>query len=156
MTEQEYNYLDRTIQDMSGFFETQEENLEAPASDVKKPPKKKKKMKNSRKRKALFLEDSNKDPSENEKLQSREKFCQCHGRCSHSTDKCTILESLIEKAKANMSKGHKEWGKKMYTKHEVNVPIERELKRSFKGKRKPKQELHTFEKMHLSGSKKSV
>ena len=31
MTEQEYNYLDRSIQEMSGFFEIRAENLETPA-----------------------------------------------------------------------------------------------------------------------------
>ena len=31
MTEQGYNYLDRSIQEMSGFFETRIKNLETPA-----------------------------------------------------------------------------------------------------------------------------
>ena len=31
MTEQGYNYLDGSIQEMSGFFETRVENLETPA-----------------------------------------------------------------------------------------------------------------------------
>ena len=31
MTEQEYNYLDRSIQEISGFFETRIDNLETPA-----------------------------------------------------------------------------------------------------------------------------
>ena len=31
MTKQEYNYLDRSIQEMSGFFETKVENLETTA-----------------------------------------------------------------------------------------------------------------------------
>ena len=30
MTEQGYNYLDKSIQEMSGFFETSVENLETP------------------------------------------------------------------------------------------------------------------------------
>ena len=37
MTEQRYNYLDRSIQDMSGFFETRIENLET----IAPPPKEK-------------------------------------------------------------------------------------------------------------------
>ena len=40
----------------------------------------------------------------------------------------------------------------MYTKHEVNVLIEKKLKKAFKGRKKHKQELHTFEKMEVSGS----
>ena len=35
MTEQDYNYLDRSIQEMSGFFETRVENLEAPVPPVR-------------------------------------------------------------------------------------------------------------------------
>ena len=43
----------------------------------------------------------------------------------------------------------------MYTKHEVDVLIERKLKKAFKGRKKPKQELRTFEKMEVSGSEDS-
>ena len=44
MTKQGHYYLDRSIQDMSGFFETRIENLKTPASlpAVKKLPEKKK------------------------------------------------------------------------------------------------------------------
>ena len=41
----------------------------------------------------------------------------------------------------------------MYTKHEMNVLINKKLKKAFKGRRKYKQELRTFEKMEVSGSK---
>ena len=46
MTEQMYNYLDMSIQQLSIFFRTRVENLETPAllPAVKKPPKKKKKL----------------------------------------------------------------------------------------------------------------
>ena len=54
-----------------------------------------------------------------------------------------------------MSKGFGKGGKKMYTKHKVNFPIEKKLKKAYKGKRKCKQELHTFEKMEVSGSEES-
>ena len=45
MTKQGYNYLDRSIQEMTGFFETRVENLETPAPPpaVRSSTKKKKK-----------------------------------------------------------------------------------------------------------------
>ena len=77
MTEEGYNYLDRSIQEMSGFFETRVENLETPAP----PPTvrsltKKKKKKNSKKQKAVSFEDSDKDSSDDEIPLSRKIFCQ--------------------------------------------------------------------------------
>ena len=41
----------------------------------------------------------------------------------------------------------------MYTKYKVNVLINKKLKKAFKGRQKHKQELCTFEKMEVSGSK---
>ena len=43
----------------------------------------------------------------------------------------------------------------MYTKHEVNVLIEKKIKKAFKGRKKCKQQLRTFEKMEVSGSEDS-
>ena len=40
----------------------------------------------------------------------------------------------------------------MYTKHRVNVLIKKQLKKAFKGGKKCKQELRTFEKMEVTGS----
>ena len=156
MTEQGYNFLDRSIQEMSGFFETRVENLETPAP----PPAvrsltRKKKKKNSKKRKAVSFEDSDKDSSDDEKPSSRKKFCQYHGKCSHSTDECTTLKALIKKAKSNKPKGYRKGGEKIHTKHEVNVLIEKKLKKAFKGRKKRKQELRTIEKVEVSGSKES-
>ena len=76
LTKQGYNYLDRSIQEMSGFFETRVENLETPAT----PPTvrsltRKKKKKNSKKRKAVSFEKSVKDSSDNKKSSSKKKFC---------------------------------------------------------------------------------
>ena len=87
---------------MSGFFETRIGNLEtlAPPPALKSLPRKKK---NSKKRKAVSFEDSDEDSSDNEKPSSRKKFCQYHGKCSHSTDKCTTLKAVIKKAKSNKS-----------------------------------------------------
>ena len=55
-----YNYLDRSIQETSGFFETRVENLETPAP----PPAVRsltRKKKNSKKGKDVSFEDSDKD-----------------------------------------------------------------------------------------------
>ena len=156
LTKEGYNYLDRSIQEMSGFFETMVENLETPVP----PPAvrsltRKKKKKKSQKQKAVSFEHSNKDSSDDEKPSNRKKFCQYHGKCSHSMDECTILKALIKKAKPNKSKGFRKGGKKKYLKHEVNVLIEKMLKKAFNGRKKRKHELLTFEKMEVSGSKDS-
>ena len=54
MAERGYNYLDRSIQEMSGFFETRIENLETvvPPAAVRSISRKKKKKK-SKKQKAV-------------------------------------------------------------------------------------------------------
>ena len=43
----------------------------------------------------------------------------------------------------------------MSTKHKVNVLIEKKIKKAFKGRKKRKQELRTFEKMDVAGSEES-
>ena len=75
------------------------------------------------------------------------KFCQYHEKCSNCTDKCTTLKAPDKKTKSNKSKGYRKGGKETYTKHGVNNLNEKELKKDFKGKKKQKQKLHTFEKM---------
>ena len=79
MTEQGYSYLDRSIQEMSGLFETRIENLETPATPpaVSSLTRKKKKSKN---RKAVSFEDSDEDCSEGKKSPSKKKCCQYHGK----------------------------------------------------------------------------
>ena len=91
----------------------------------------------------IFFEDSDEDFSDDETSSNRKKFWQYHGQYSHSKDKCTTLNGLIKKIKSNKSKGYKEGGKKMCTKHKVNVFIEKNLKKANKGKNK--QGLGTFE-----------
>ena len=156
MTKQGYNYLDRSTQEMSGFFETRIENLEtsAPPPAVRSLTRKKKK-KNSKKWKAVSFEDSDKDSSDNEKPSSRKIFCQYHGKCSHSINEYTTLEALIKKTKSIKSKRYRRGGEKMYTKHEVNILIEKKRKEAFKGRKKRKQELRTFQKMEVLGSEES-
>ena len=122
MTEQGYNYLDRSIQEMSGFFATRVENLETPAplSAVRSLTRKKKK-KNSKKWKGFSFEDSGEDSSDNIKPSSKKKFCQYHEKYSHSMDKCTTLKALIKKTLSNKPKGYKKGSEKTYTKHDVKV-----------------------------------
>ena len=44
-------------------------------------------------------------------------------------DSCTTLKALTKKVKSNRSKGYRKRGEKTYIKHEVNVPIEKKLKK---------------------------
>ena len=74
---------------------------------------------------------------------------------SSFTDELTTHKALIKKAKSSKSKEYKKRGKKTYTKHEVNVLVEKMLKKAFKGRKKCKQELRTFEKMDVSRSEES-
>ena len=128
MIEQGYNYLDRSIPEMSGFFETRVENLETPAlSPAVRFLTRKKKQKNSKIRKALSFEDSKEVPQTT-------KFCQCHGKCSHTMDECTTLKALMKKGKSNKSKGYRKGDEKLYTKLEVNVLLQKKLKKAFKGR----------------------
>ena len=122
------------------------ENLETPAP----PPavrslSRKKKKKNSKKWIAVSCEDSDEVSSENEKPPSKKKFCQYNEKCSRCTDEYTTLKALIKKAKFNKSKGHRKGGKETYTKHKVNVLIEKELNKAFKGRKKCKQEMEVSE-----------
>ena len=57
MTEHGWNYLDRSIQEMSDFFEARVENLETPAPPLAVRSLTRKK-KNSKKRKVVSFEDS--------------------------------------------------------------------------------------------------
>ena len=71
-TKQRYNYLDRSILEMSGFFKTRLENLETPAL----PPAvrsliRKKEKKNSKKKKAVSCENH----SDDKKSPNKKKFC---------------------------------------------------------------------------------
>ena len=85
---QGHNYLDRSIQEIPGFFETMVENLKIPALlPAIKSLTRKKKKKNSKKWKAVSFEDSDEDSSDDKKPPSKKKSCQYHRKCSHSMDK---------------------------------------------------------------------
>ena len=108
MTKQGYNYLDRSIQEMSSFFKIMVKILETSVS----PPAirsltRRMKKKNSKKRKAFSFEDSDEDSSDNKKPQSKKKYYQYHGRCGHSMDECTTLKDLIKRDKSNKYTGFK-------------------------------------------------
>ena len=136
MTGQGYNYLDRSFQEMSDFFETRVKNLETPASPpaVRLLPRKKEK-KTSKRRKASSHDDSDEDASEVENPPSRKKFRPYHGKCSHSMDKCTTLKVQIKNIQIQISKVCRTGGEKMYTKHYVIVLIQKKLKKAFKGRK---------------------
>ena len=61
----------------------------------------------------------------------------------------------MKKGKSIKSKGFRKGGEKTYTKYEVNVLIEIKLKQAFKGRKKSRQELRTFEEIEASGSEES-
>ena len=81
------------------------------------------------------FQDSKEDSSDDKKPPSKKKFCQYYGKFSHSTDECTKFKTLVKKAESNKSKGYRKGGEKSYTKHKVNVLIEKMLKQAFKGRR---------------------
>ena len=62
MTKQGYDYLDRTIKEISGFIKTQLDNLEVPAPAIQKPSKKKEKKKTSQNKKLYPLRILTKNP----------------------------------------------------------------------------------------------
>ena len=120
MVEQGYNYLDGCIQNMTEFYETRVENLER--FDSKKDSNKDKKNKANKKRK-----HSNNNVSDAKKFQETEsgkKYCHYHGTCGHSTLKCTLVKSLVEKEKLKKQRSSKE---RQYTKHRVNILVEKKM-----------------------------
>ena len=55
--------------------------------------------------------------------------CQYQGKYSHSTDECTTIKVLIEKAKSNRFKIYKKGREKRCPKHEVSILIEKKGKK---------------------------
>ena len=79
------------------------------------------------------------------------KFCQYHGTCGHTTDECTTLKVLVKQAK--QKKGNHFQKKKRFTKHEVNLMVQKQVKKAMKKKKKKRtEELRAFEKMSVSDS----
>ena len=139
MIEQGYNYLDGPIHAMAEFFETRIENLEKSIPPSVPSRNNKKKSKKGKK----------KEDSEEEHV--GHKFCQYHGMCGHTTDECTTLKALVKQAKQKKGKHFQK--KKRFTKHEVNIMVQKEVKKAMKKKKKKRTEdLRAFEKMSVSDS----
>ena len=125
MVDRGYNYLDGSIQSMAEFFETRIENLEI--FDFKKDSNKVQKAKSNKKRKY-----SNQNVSEEKNCSGTEggkKFCKCHSTCRHSTNECTLIRVLVQKEKFKKKKQIKE---RKYAKHEVNILVEKKMKKTLK------------------------
>ena len=77
------------------------------------------------------------DDSDDEDLDqghAGKKFCQHHGTCGHSTDQCTTLKALVKQTKEKKSKYFQK--KKRLTKHEVNVMVQKQVKKALKQKKR--------------------
>ena len=72
--------------------------------------------------------------------------------CGHTTDECTTLKALVKQAK--QKKGSHFQKKKRFTKHEVNIMVQKQVKKVMKKNKKNKrtEELRAFEKMSVSDS----
>ena len=138
MIEQGYNYLDGPIHAMAEFFETRIENLEK-SIPPSVPSRNGKKSKKASKKK------------EESETKTGHKFCQYHGMCGHTTDECTTLKALVKQAKQKKGNFQK---KKRFTKHEVNIMVQKQVKKAMKKNKKSKrtEELRAFEKMSVSDS----
>ena len=153
MVEQGYNYLDSSVQQMIQFFESRVENLEK--FDSKKESKKHQggnsNHKKNKKRKHNNSVSENRNSSSSE---TGKKFCQYHGTCGHTTNECTLVKTLVQKEKLKKFKATKD---RKYTKHEVNVLVEKKLKKAMRKKKKQREEeLRAFENMSVSDSEESI
>ena len=142
MVEQGYNYLDGPIHAMAEFFETRNENEEKSIPPNVPSRNRKKSKKGSKKKKRVTFDDFKDEDSEEEHI--GKIFCQYHGTCGHTTDKCTTLKALVKQAKQKRSKHFDK--KKRFTKHEVNIMVQKQVKRAMKQKKKKDtEELRAFE-----------
>ena len=84
-----------------------------------------KSKKGSEKRKSVIFDNS--EDEDLEKGHSGKKFCQYHGTCGHTTDS---LKALVKQAKQKKSKLFDK--KQGFTKHEVNVMVQKQVKKALK------------------------
>ena len=75
-------------------------------------------------------------------------FCQYHSTCGHNTDECTNLKALDNLEK--QEKGKRLQKKQRFTKHEVNIMVQKQIKKA--PKKKHTEELCALEKMIVSDS----
>ena len=116
---------------MAEFFETMIENLQK-SIPPRFPSRNNKKSKTgSNKRKGVTFDNSEDVDSEEE--HKGKKFCQYHGTCGHTTDECTTLKALFNQVK---QKKGKHFEKKKFTKHEVKIMVQKQMKTDMKKKKK--------------------
>ena len=87
--------------------------------------------KGSKKRKAVTFRDSEDEGFKD--VYKGKKFCQLNDTYGHTTDECTTLKAVITKAK--QKKGKPLEKKTRYTKHEVNIMVQKQVKKAIKKKR---------------------
>ena len=127
---------------MAEFFETRIENLEKSIRSSVPSRNRKKSKKGYKKRKGVTFDDYKDEDSEEE--HKTKKFCLYHCTRGHTTVECTILKALLKQAKQKKEKYFDE--KKRFTKHEVNIMVQKEVKQAMKKKKKKyAEELHAFE-----------
>ena len=76
------------------------------------------------------IRDSKDEDSEEE--HKCKKFCQYHGTCGYTADKCTTLKALDKQAK--LKKGKHFQKKQRYTKHEYNIMVQKHVRKTMKKK----------------------
>ena len=113
---------------MAEFFETRIENLEKSIPPSIPSRNNRKSKKGSKKRNSITFDDS--DDEDSDQGHSGKKFCQYHGMCGHTTDQCTTLKALVKQAKQKKNNHFDK--KKRFTKHEVNVMVQKEVKKALK------------------------
>ena len=70
--------------------------------------------------------------------------------CGHSTNKCTLVKALVQKDKLKKQKANKE---RKYTKHEVDILLEKKMKKAlWKRKKQHAEKWHSFENINVSDS----
>ena len=143
MIRQQFDPIDRSVQEFILFCERQE-LLEATTSDRDSKPKPK--VDKSR-------------PSERPRGGAdAEKHCALHGKCGHSTDECAMVKHQIKKLKRKSESSSKKSTSSGMTKEEIHAIIEtaadRKLrkKKDCKRKRETSEELNAFEELSVSNS----
>ena len=116
---------------MVEFFQTRIENLEKSIPPSVPSRNRKSNKKGSKKRKSVTFGYSEDKDSEEEPQGI--KFCQYHGMCRHTTNKCTMLIALVKQAKQKKGKHYQK--KKRYTKHELNIMVQKQIKKALEKKK---------------------
>ena len=144
MVKQGYNYLDGPI-----FFETRTENLEKSIPPSVPTRNNRKSKKGSMEKKLVTFDDADDEDSDEGHL--GKKFCHYHYACGHTKDQCTTLKALVKLAKQKKSKHFDKM--KRFTKHEINVMVQKQVKKALKQeKRKHTGEVWAFKKTSVSDS----